>query len=187
MSGKSTTSVLVTALVLAVAFVEYVRIAKTIPIKQHEEELASVRAGAEEKVKEAENHYRQAVAEEAHRREMSLLFEKATARAISANVRLKVAAINLSTPQVDTESLPNAIRQMARPLDDALAKEAHDARAAFAKERDDAFAKETKEANEAHSQFTDAMADAKYAKTELERLGVMVAWPKALLSVASDP
>lgn len=212
MGKLPTTSAFLALLILGVAGAEYLRVAKTIPITRHEQELARVRAESEEKVKEAENRYRQALGEEAHRREMSLLFEKATARAISTHFRANLSELEvkslaselssvelksvLGIDRVDTVQVDAQLEAVLRKDWEAV-KEAQRRSAARIEARQQATEEEktqlrekkdraSKELRDALTEYRDALADLSYAKDELEKLGHPVAWPEEILAIVRD-
>lgn len=84
MSSNSKTFAILGLFGIIAAVAMCLRMTKMISIEEHEQELMKVRAEASAKINEAESHYRQAIDEELHRRQMSQLFERATARVTSA-------------------------------------------------------------------------------------------------------
>jgi len=197
MKSKPTTLVILVALILIVAIAEYFRVAKMIPSQQHEQELAAVRGHAEAEIKHAENHYREAVGEELHRREMAQLFSKASARAAADNARFKNALREAQQRDSDLHSyilmhevVGFGVRAANEALADSEEKNRIEARKqAIAKEktqlrerRDMAW----KEVDNANSAFLEALGDLTHAITELERLGHHVERPPVISAMAAE-
>jgi len=179
MNPNSRVFVIAAVLILGVAITEYVRVNKMISIREHEKELEKVLVDADAKVKEAESRYRLAVGEEIHRREMRQLFEKATSRADDANNRRglalrKMAAFDSEFSGVNwdgfNELLSAGLNAEKREAVQEKEKKDRDQ----IREKGDLLVKEY---SKAESELSDALADLRYAKTELERLGVNVELP----------
>lgn len=202
MKGKSIAILVLLALNVATLVGAYFQFRNMIPLSEHQQELASLR-------RELEAKYKKDVGEELHRREMRLLFEQSTARAIDAQGQAQRAALEISsldgaismatlTPFLFQEG-DSADLKAAQEVIDALRRGDQDSASEArerSRQRNEELQREKQQRNDAKlerlkqekvrwiekhdaalSAFGTALADMKYAKGELERMGCSLDWP----------
>lgn len=111
-SGKLMSALIVA--VVALIFVEIVRITRMISLTEHRRVVARSQEAADVRAAAAEAKYREATGFELHRREMTRLFSAATHRAVEAGLRIDAATLELQ--QVNSElSVSDALAILLHP------------------------------------------------------------------------